>query len=120
MIVQASVHDYVATVYDAHLAALRGELRARRAIAFAAIDEYWPLAVRVVRSGGGYYLWGTARDYRARALLDACERSGASFLFGEPFFAQGGGDFSFRLALTPVARTQIAEGIRRIGLALRA
>ena len=120
MIVQASVHDYVATVYDAHLAALRGELRARRAIAFAAIDEYWPAAVRVVRSGGGYYLWGTARDYRARALLDACERSGASFLFGEPFFAQGGGDFSFRLALTPVARTQIAEGIRRIGLALRA
>jgi DNA-binding transcriptional MocR family regulator len=120
MIVQASVHDYVATVYDAHVAALRAELRERRAIAFAAIGEYWPAGVRVMRGGGGYYLWGTSREHRARALLDACERTGASFLFGEPFFAQGGGDHHFRLALTPVARPQIAEGIRRIGAALRA
>jgi DNA-binding transcriptional MocR family regulator len=120
MIVQASVCDYIATAYDLHVAALRDELWARRVIAFGAIDEYWPASTRVVRGGGGYYLWATAREQRARALLDACERSGVAFLFGEPFFAQGGGDYHFRLALTPVARGEIVEGIRRIGAALRA
>jgi DNA-binding transcriptional MocR family regulator len=54
---------------------------------------------------------------RSRALLDAAERLGASFLFGEPFFAESGGDHNFRLALTAVRRKDIAEGIRRIGQA---
>jgi DNA-binding transcriptional MocR family regulator len=56
---------------------------------------------------------------RARALLANAERRGASFLFGEAFFAQSGGDHNFRLALTPVARGAIEEGIRRIGEAAR-
>ena len=47
------------------------------------------------------------------------ERRGAAFLFGEAFYPQSGGDHNFRLALTPVPRGAIVEGIRRIGDALR-
>jgi DNA-binding transcriptional MocR family regulator len=119
MYVQASVRDYMQTAYDAHVAALRVELHERREIAYDAINRYWPANLRVLQTGGGYYLWATApRDVRARALLDAAERDGASFLFGEAFFAQSGGDHNFRLAITPVPRDQIAEGLRRIGAAL--
>jgi DNA-binding transcriptional MocR family regulator len=119
MYVQASVCDYIQTAYDAHVPLLRAELAARRTIALAAIDAHWPASIRVVRSGGGYYLWATApREQRARVLLEAAERRGASFLFGAPFFAQNGGDHNFRLALTPVPRDALAEGIRRIGEAL--
>jgi 2-aminoadipate transaminase len=119
MYVQASVCDYIRTAYDTHLPLLREELQARRTIALDAIDEFWPKTMRVVRDGGGYYLWATApRKQRARVLLDAAERRGASFLFGEAFFAQSGGDHNFRLALTPVPREALAEGIRRIGTAI--
>jgi DNA-binding transcriptional MocR family regulator len=119
MYVQASVCDYMHTAYDAHLPLLRAELDARRAIALDAIATFWPTTMRVVRGGGGYYLWATApREQRARVLLDAAERRGASFLFGEAFFAQSGGDHNFRLALTPVPREALAEGIRRIGAAI--
>jgi DNA-binding transcriptional MocR family regulator len=119
MYVQASVCDYMQTAYDAHIPLLRVELQTRRAIALDAIDAHWPKAMRVVRNAGGYYLWATApREQRARMLLDAAERQGASFLFGEAFYAQHGGDHNFRLALTPVSRTAIVEGIRRIGEAL--
>ncbi len=119
MYVQASVCDYMTTAYDAHVELLRAELAERRSIAFAAIDQYWPSTMRLARAGGGYYLWATAsRDIRARALLDASERNGASFLFGEAFFASSGGDHNFRLALTPVDKSLIAEGIKRIGAAL--
>jgi len=119
MYVQAGVWDYLRTAYDVHLPRLRLELQTRRALAFAAIDEAWPASLRVARGGGGYYLWATAsRELRARVLLAAAERGGASILFGEAFFANSGGDCNFRLALTPVPRDAIAEGIRRIGAAI--
>jgi 2-aminoadipate transaminase len=116
MYMQAGVRDYLETDYDAHIGALRAELVLRRSIAFEAIERHWPAGMRVAKDGDGYYLWATApRELRARALLASAERRGASFLFGEAFFAQSGGDHNFRLALTPVPRGAIAEGIRRIG-----
>lgn len=120
MYIQAGVRDYLESGYDHHVAALRGELMQRRALAHRAIERYWPTHMRVAKGGDGYYLWATApRETRARALLAAAERHGASFLFGEAFFAQSGGDHNFRLALTPISRAAIDEGIRRIGEAAR-
>jgi len=117
--VQAAVHDYLERGYDAHVAQLRDELLLRRAIADAAIAEHWPSAIRVSRPAGGFYLWATTpRDVRARPLLDAAERLGASFLFGEAFYPGQGGDHNFRLALTAATRSDISEGIARIGRAI--
>jgi 2-aminoadipate transaminase len=116
MYIQAGVRDYLERGYDAHVSALRRELAQRRAIAHAAIDRWWPAAMRVPKHGDGYYLWATSpRELRAQALLAGAESRGASFLFGEAFFAQAGGDHNFRLALTPVPRDAIETGIRRIG-----
>jgi 2-aminoadipate transaminase len=114
--VQAAVNDYLSTAYDVHVLRLREELIGRRQVARDAIDRYWPKSMRLSVGGGGFYLWATApREMRARALLDACERNGATFLFGEAFYAASGGDHNFRLAITPVTREALVEGIRRIG-----
>jgi 2-aminoadipate transaminase len=116
MYIQAGVDDFMRTAYDAHMRALRIELATRRAIANAAIAKYWPPTLRVDPAADGYYVWaGASREFRARALLASAERLGVSFLFGEAFFAQGGGDHHIRLALTPVPREAIEEGIARIG-----
>jgi len=117
--VQAAVRDYLQSGYDSHVAQLREELRLRRETADAAIAQHWPSTLRTSKAGGGFYLWVTMpRELRARPLLDQAERLGASFLFGEAFFANSGGDHHFRLALTAVTREQIPEGIRRIGKAI--
>ena len=117
--VQAGVCDYLANAYDEHVPRLREELIARRALAREAIAEYWPKTKRLAKGGGGFYLWLTApREMRARALLDAAERLGATFLFGEAFYAASGGDHNFRLAISPVSRDQLVEGIKRIGAAI--
>jgi len=119
--VQAGVHDYLARAYDAHLPRLREELAARRKLARETIGAHWPKSVRLSNGAGGFYVWATApREMRARALLDAAERNGASFLFGEAFFAASGGDHNFRLAITTVTHDALAEGIRRIGTAFDA
>jgi 2-aminoadipate transaminase len=117
--VQAAVLDYLQRGYDAHVVELREELLLRRTLADAAIGGSWPRSVRVAAPRGGFYLWAaTPREVRARALLDASERRGASFLFGEAFYAGSGGDHQFRLALTAVTRAEIAQGIARIGEAI--
>ncbi len=117
--VQAAITDYLKTGYDAHVAQLRDELRLRREMADAAVAEFWPASMRAAKASGGFYLWvSTPREVRARPLLDQSERLGASFMFGAPFFANSGGDHNFRLALTPVTRKQIPEGIERIGKAV--
>jgi DNA-binding transcriptional MocR family regulator len=120
MYIQAGVRDYLEEAYDGHVEALRLEIAERRVLAYAAIERHWPAGMRVSRDGSGYYLWATApREIRARVLLANAERLGVSFLFGEAFFAQTGGDHNFRVAITPVSRLQIEEGIRRIGEAAR-
>ena len=117
--VQAAIADYLERGYDAHVEQLRNELLERRRLADEAIAQHWPSGLRAGGPSGGFYLWtSTPREIRARALLDASERLGASFLFGEAFFANSGGDHHFRLALTAVTRREIAEGIRRIGEAI--
>jgi DNA-binding transcriptional MocR family regulator len=117
--VQAAIADYLERGYDAHVEQLRDELVLRRGLADDAIAKYWPATFKVSRPAGGFYLWAsTPREIRARALLDAAERLGASFLFGEAFFPNSGGDHYFRLALTAVTRKEIGEGIRRIGEAI--
>jgi 2-aminoadipate transaminase len=117
--VQAAITDYLQSGYDAHVAQLRDELALRRRLADEAIAKYWPSSLKAIGPAGGFYLWiTTPRELRARALLDAAERRGASFLFGEAFFASSGGDHHFRLALTAVTRSEIGEGIRRIGEAI--
>ncbi len=119
--VQAAICDYLRGGYDPHVTQLRAELHERRRIADAAILEHWPHTLRTSKASGGFYLWVTTpRELRARPLLDQAERLGASFLFGEAFFANSGGDHNFRLALTAVKRNEIAEGIRRIGAAIAA
>ncbi len=116
--VQAGVGDYLARAYDAHVCDLRVELALRRELAEAAIAKHWPAGIRVTPGAGGYYLWATLpREHRARALLEASERRGASFLFGEAFYPGSGGDHALRLALTPVPRDAIDRGIQRIGAA---
>lgn len=119
--VQAAICDYLQTGYDAHVVQLRQELLERRRIADDAIAKHWPSTIRTSKATGGFYLWATTpRELRARPLLDQAERFGASFLFGEAFFANSGGDHHFRLALTAVSRGDIPEGIRRIGQAISA
>lgn len=114
--VQAGVCDFLEREYDSHVVRLRAELKRRRELARDAIAQHWPKTARVANGSGGFYLWATApREVRARALLDAAERLGATFLFGEAFHAASGGERNFRLAITPMPPGDLPEGIRRIG-----
>ena len=120
--VQAGVCDFLARAYDDHVIKLRDELIERKSAAREAVAREWPKTIRLAGGATEILFVGhrPSRRMRGRALLENAERHGASFLFGEAFFPGSGGDHNFRLAITPMSRERMIEGIRRIGESLKA
>ncbi len=106
---------------DAHIQELIALYRHKRDVMLEAIAREFPPGVRALRPAGGFYIWcRLPPGLSATALLAQAEARGATFLPGTRCFADGQGDDAFRLAFSFQPATQIAEGIARIGAALRA
>ena len=105
---------------DEHLAMLRQRYQQRRDIMLQAIDAYWPQGARVNHPDGGFQLWCRLPiDMRSRPLLREAAREQVTFLIGEPFHLDGGGQHHIRLSFASPDEQHITEGIRRIGRAMR-
>jgi 2-aminoadipate transaminase len=106
---------------NAHIQELIALYRHKRDVMLEAIAREFPPGVQALRPAGGFYIWcRLPPGMSATALLAQAEARGATFLPGTRCFADGQGDDAFRLAFSFQPATQIAEGIARIGAALRA
>jgi 2-aminoadipate transaminase len=107
-------------VFDEHLGRVRACYRRKRDLMMQAIERYWPREVRVSRPGGGFHLWcRLPAGLRGRALLREAANERVALLNGEPFHVDGGGQQSIRLSYAYPEESQIEEGVRRIGLAMK-
>ncbi|GHO43488.1 hypothetical protein KSX_16510 [Ktedonospora formicarum] len=107
-------------VLDEHLVDVRRQYRLQRDTMFQAIQKYWPAGTRVNLPRGGFHLWcRLPGDMRARTLLRESAQEGVAFVLGEPFHIDGGGRQYIRLSYAASNEVLIAEGIRRIGDAMR-
>jgi 2-aminoadipate transaminase len=105
---------------DDHLIMAREHYRRKRDIMLAAIAKHWPETVRVNHPAGGFHLWcRLPADIRARTLLREAAGERVTFVIGEPFHVDGGGQLQFRLSFGAPEEEHIEEGVRRIGNAIR-
>ncbi len=105
---------------DDHLSMLRQHYHHKRDVMLRAISTYWLEGVRVNHPNGGFHLWcRLPGDIRSRVLLREAASERVTFVIGEPFHADGGGQQQFRLSFAAPEEEQIEEGIRRIGNAMR-
>ncbi len=103
-----------------HLTIVRQRYQQKRDIMLRAIAEYWPETVRVNHPGGGFHLWcRLPGDLRARVLLREAAAERVTFVIGEPFHVDGGGQQAFRLSFAAPEENDIEEGIRRMGIAIK-
>ncbi len=103
-----------------HVADLRPAYRERRDAMLAALDRMAPVGMTWSEPAGGYFIWcHLPGGMRARALAAEAAREGVSFVTGEPFSPNGGGRDAIRLNFTGVTPEEIAEGIRRLTVAIR-
>lgn len=106
---------------DAHIKELNAMYAHKYGVMKQAIATHFPQDVRVSTPGGGFFVYGyLPSDMPARALIDVAIAHGVSFLPGTVGYANGGGTHEMRLAFSFQSEAQIAEGIMRLGDAMRA
>jgi DNA-binding transcriptional MocR family regulator len=105
----------------AHIETLRAAYRARRDAMYEALAREMPAGVTWTRTEGGFFLWLTLppRADMAKVSARAAEERVVA-LAGTECFPDGRGTHNLRLAFSLQPPDRIAEGIRRLGRAIRA
>ena len=86
-----------------------------------ALEKEMPKEVAFTRPKGGMFVWmELPQRLSAEALLHKALEEKVAFVPGGPFFALGGGENTLRLSYATMDQARIAEGVRRLGRALRA
>jgi DNA-binding transcriptional MocR family regulator len=105
---------------DAHVERLRAALRDRRNALLSALARYLPSGCTWNPALGGFFIWvRLPAGMDSAAILPAAEAAGVSYLPGERFFAEGGGQNYLRLAFSLLPPEQLSEGVARLGAVLR-
>jgi 2-aminoadipate transaminase len=85
-----------------------------------AIAREFPADVETITPEGGFYIWcRLPADLRASTLLPRATERGVAFLPGTRCYTGGHGDDAIRLAFSYHDPETIADGVARIGAAMR-
>jgi 2-aminoadipate transaminase len=105
----------------AHIEMLRAAYRARRDAMYQALTREMPPGVTWTRTEGGFFLWLTLPPQADMAKVTArAAEERVIALAGTECFPDGRGTHNLRLAFSLQPPDRIAEGIRRLGRAIRA
>jgi DNA-binding transcriptional MocR family regulator len=105
----------------AHIEVLRKEYHARRDAIYGALAAEMPPGVGWTRTAGGFFVWLTldAAIDAEKVMAQAAEER-VAVLPGTGCFPDGQGMRNLRLAFSLNPPDRLAEGIRRLGRAIRA
>ncbi|TDC73414.1 PLP-dependent aminotransferase family protein [Streptomyces hainanensis] len=118
---QAAAARYLAdSDLDAHLARVRAAYRERRDALLAGLPAALPAGSTWNRPTGGMFVWARLpAGHDATALLRTAIDHDVAYVPGAPFYAGPADPTTLRLSFTTHTPDEIAEGLRRLGRALR-
>lgn len=121
VLMQELVAQFVQRVdLDTHIAGIREIYQERRATMLAALAEHMPPGATWAKPAGGFFVWlRLPKGMDSQALLEAAMEHGVSYVEGSAFHLDGGGAETMRLCFTTVDSAQIADGIARVGAAIK-
>jgi 2-aminoadipate transaminase len=104
-----------------HVKQIRAVYRERRDTMLDALVEFWPDGCCWTRPEGGLFLWARVPEsIDTFEFLDVALKAKVAYVPGVSFYPnQDGGHNAMRLNFSYVAPDVIAEGIRRLGVALK-
>ncbi|KPV47950.1 hypothetical protein SE17_40710 [Kouleothrix aurantiaca] len=102
------------------MARYRATYRAGRDALLRGLDAHLPPGCVWQEPAGGYFVWVQLPEgVDTRALLPRAEAAGVAFLPGARFHSDGRGANALRLSFCLYPEAELAEGARRLGVALR-
>lgn len=106
---------------DGHIAMLRDVYRQRRDLMLQTIEEHFPHEVTWTRPEGGLFLMVTMPPHLdATEILKQALAQDVAFVPGDGFYIGDTGRNTFRLNYSNARPEMIVEGIRRLGVVLKA
>jgi 2-aminoadipate transaminase len=106
---------------EAHIDQLRALYRHKCRVMLDAIAREFPPDIAPIAPEGGFYVWcRLPGDLSATTLLSRAADRGVAFLPGTRCYTGGQGDDAIRLAFSYHTPEKIADGVARIGEAIRA
>jgi len=117
---QILVHELLKEGLLERLSRVRQVYREKARAMLEALEREMPKEVAFTRPKGGMFVWmELPQGLSAEALLHKALEEKVAFVPGGPFFALGGGENTLRLSYATMDQARIAEGVRRLGKALR-
>ncbi len=118
---QRIAHEFLKQdLLDDHIQTIIANYRQRRDAMLSAMERFFPDGVRWTRPEGGIFLWVTLPEGRdAAELFDRALEHKVVFVPGGNYYANGGGENSMRLNFSAYKPERIAEGIERLGKAIK-
>jgi 2-aminoadipate transaminase len=114
---QYVIYEFVRHGYlDPHIEKIRAEYRAKRDRMLRALEVSFPTEVRWTKPEGGLFLWLELPPHMsAKELFPIAVAREVAYVYGSPFFANGGGENTMRLNFSCATMAEIDEGIKRLG-----
>lgn len=110
-----SAEALAAGLVDDRLPHIREFYKVRCTAMLDALAEYAPETFKWTRPTGGLFVWiDLPEGLDARARLDAAVEAGVAYVPGAPFFVDGSGANSLRLAFSKEDPDAISRGIRTL------
>jgi DNA-binding transcriptional MocR family regulator len=115
------VARYCAEGYlEPHILRLRQTYSERRDVLLGALEEHMPSGVRWTEPCGGFFIWVTLpQQLTAQVLLAEAAKQGITFVPGDAFCAEGGGEHHLRLAFSKIEPAEMARGVAVLGDLIR-
>jgi 2-aminoadipate transaminase len=103
-------------VVRGHLPRIREFYRTRCRVMLKALQASMPPQVRWTEPAGGLFLWITLPEHLDSEVLleEAIERAKVTYVFGHPFFVNGQGRQTLRLAFSRETEDNIRAGVHQL------
>jgi 2-aminoadipate transaminase len=113
---QYLIYEYMKNGYlDPHIEIIRADYKAKRDIMLKTIRETFPDGVTWTEPNGGFFLWVELPSHvSAKDLLPKAVERKVAYVYGQPFYPNGGGENTLRLNFCNATLENIVEGISRL------
>ncbi len=118
---QAMIYEFVkAGKLEPHIEKVKASYRKKRDVMLETMRQTFPEGISWTEPEGGLFLWVELPDtMSAKDLFQKAVDNNVAYVWGEPFFPNGGGENTMRLNFATASHEELKQGTERLAEVLK-